>query len=163
MTAFDYAVLLIIGFSVLLSVLRGAVREMLALLSWLAAFWVASTYAPQVGALLPAAVPNEGLRLLAAFVALFLATLLVMSLLTIALSEIIKTLGIGALDRALGAVFGLVRGAVIVLVLVMVAGLTALPRQTFWRDAMFSAPLEALTLKIAVWLPEGLAKRISYN
>lgn len=163
MTSFDYAVLLIVGFSVLLSVMRGMVREILALLSWVAAFWVANAFSGQLVPMLPASIPNESLRYLAAFVILFLATLLVTSLITIALSEVIKNLGLKPADRLLGAFFGLARGMLIVLVIVLVAGLTTLPHQPFWRNAMFSAPLEAFAADVKPWLPEGLSKRISYE
>lgn len=163
MTVFDYAVLLIVGLSVLISVMRGAVREVLALASWIAAFWAASAYTPWLAGELPETVPSEALRLLAAFVILFLGMLLLMSLLTIALAELVKKAGLSAMDRGLGAVFGLARGGIVVIVLVLLAGLTGLPRQSFWRDAMFSAPLEAVTTKVTAWLPDGLARRISYN
>lgn len=163
MTSFDYAVLLIMGVSVLLSVMRGMVREILALLAWLAAFWVANAYTGQLVPMLPAAIPNESLRYLAAFAILFLATLLVASLMTIALSEVIKTLGLKPADRMLGALFGLARGMLIVLVIVLAAGMTSLPHQPFWRNAMFSAPLEAVAQKALKWLPEDLAKRINYE
>lgn len=163
MTSFDYAVLLIVGFSVLLSVMRGVVREILALLAWGAAFVVANAFSEQLVPMLPAAIPNESLRYLAAFVILFLVTLLVMSLITIALSEIIKNLGLKPADRLMGAAFGLVRGMLIVLVLVLVAGLTALPHQVFWRNAMFSAPLEAVAQTVKPWLPEDFSKRINYE
>ena len=71
MTVFDYTVLLIVGLSILLSVMRGAVREILALASWVAAFLVANTYGVWLAAQLPAAIPGEPLKLLAAFVILF--------------------------------------------------------------------------------------------
>ena len=80
MTVFDYAVLLIVGLSILLSVMRGAVREVLALAAWVAAFLVANTYGVWLAAQLPAAIPGEALKLLAAFVILFLTMLLLMSL-----------------------------------------------------------------------------------
>ncbi len=163
MTVFDYAALLIVGFSVLLSVMRGAVREVLALLSWVVAFWVANIYTVQLAPLLPNGIPDESLRLLAAFVILFLVALLLMSLLTIALSELVKTIGLGLLDRGLGALFGLARGGLIVMVLVLLAGLTSVPRQRYWRNAMFSAPLEALAMNLKPWLPEGLSRRINYD
>lgn len=163
MTAFDYAVLLIVGFSVLLSVMRGMVREVLALLSWVAAFWVAKAYAVHFAPMLPKGIPDQELRLLAAFLVLFLVTLLLASLLTIALSELIKTVGLTFLDRGLGALFGLVRGGVIVMVLVLLAGLTSLPRQPLWQNAMFSAPLEAAAIAIKPWLPADFAKRIRYD
>ncbi len=163
MTSFDYAVLLVIGLSVLLSVMRGVVREILALLSWVAAFWIANTFCVQLVPLLPATIPNESLRYLAAFVILFLVSLLAMSLITITLSELIKNLGLKPADRMLGALFGLVRGMLIVLVIVLVAGLTALPHQSFWRNAMFSAPLEAVAQQVKPWLPEDFSKRINYE
>ncbi len=163
MTAFDYSVLLIIGFSILLSLMRGMVREVLALLSWFVAFWIANIYSVQFEPILPNAIPDESLRFLAAFVILFLVTLLLMSLLTITLSELVKTIGLSMMDRGLGAFFGLARGLLIVLVLVLLAGLTAVPRQGFWQNAMFSAPLEALAVSIKPWLPDDLSKRIKYD
>ena len=73
MTVFDYVVLVIMGLSVLLSILRGFVREALALASWLVAFFVAKLYTLELAPLLPQSIPNQSLRLLAAFLILFLA------------------------------------------------------------------------------------------
>ncbi|MBZ0092482.1 MAG: CvpA family protein [Burkholderiales bacterium] len=163
MTLFDYAVLLIIGVSILFSVMRGVVREVLALLSWVAAFFVAKTYVGDVLPYLPKLIPTDTLRLLAAFVVLFLGALLLMSLISIAASELIKTLGLGAIDKGLGAFFGFARGFLIVCLLVMLGGLTSLPRQSLWQNAMFSAPLEALVMSGKQWLPDDLSKRIHYE
>jgi membrane protein required for colicin V production len=163
MTWVDYAVLAIIGVSVLLSIIHGLVRELLALTAWIVAFLVAQMYATDVAVLLPAAIPSQALRLLAAFVTLFLAVLLVMTLIAIAVSGLIKRAGLGLVDRALGAVFGLVRGMAIVIVVVLLAGFTTLPRQHAWRYAMSSAPLEALANMIKVWLPYDLSKHINYE
>lgn len=163
MTVFDYAVLGVVGISLLLSVLRGFLREFLALAGWLLAFLVAKLYTLQLAPLLPAAIPSEPLRLLAAFLILFLATLLMSSLLGIALSEVFKKIGLGWFDRLLGALFGLARGVVIVGVVVLLCGLTALPREPFWRNAMLSAPLEALVMHTVPWLPQGIAKHIKYD
>lgn len=163
MTAFDYAVLLIVGISMLISVLRGLVREALALAGWVGAFWVASHYAVEVSGYLPDAIPSETLRIMAGFVALFLGTLLIATLFTIAIAELVKTLGLSAVDRGLGAFFGLARGVLIMLVLVLLAGMTPLPHQSFWRNAMLSAPFEEFVGVVKPWLPEQLAKRISYD
>jgi membrane protein required for colicin V production len=163
MTWVDYAVLTIIGVSVLLSIIHGLVREVLALVAWIAAFVVAQMYATDVAVWLPAAIPSEELRLLAAFVILFLAVLLLMTLIAIAVSGLIRRAGLGLADRALGAVFGVVRGMAIVIVVVLLAGLTTLPRQQAWRHAMSSAPLEALAEMIKVWLPYDLSKHINYE
>lgn len=163
MTVFDYAVLVVIGVSILLSVMRGFLREVMALLSWVVAFWVANLYTAQLAPMLPESIPTPELRLLAAFVVLFLATLLVMTLISITVSHFLKAIGIGPLDRALGAVFGFARGMVIVLVVVLLAGLTSLPKAPMWKNAMFSAPLETLVMYCKPWLPVELAKRLNYS
>lgn len=163
MTVFDYAVLGVIGLSVLLSILRGFLRETLSLAGWVAAFFVAKLYTLQLAPLLPKSIPGESLRLLAAFLILFLATLLIASLLAIALSEVFKKIGLGWLDRWLGALFGMARGILIVSIVVLLGGLTTLPHEAFWRNAMFSAPLEALVVSALPWLPEGIAKHINYD
>ncbi|MDO9064591.1 MAG: CvpA family protein [Sulfuricella sp.] len=163
MMAFDYTVLAVVGISILLGVLRGLVREALNLLAWVAAFWVANAYTVEIAPLLPEAIPTESVRFVAAFVLLFLGALLLMSLVTIAAAELVKTLKLGAYDKGLGALFGLLRGGLIVLTLVLLAGMTSLPRQGLWRNAMFSAPLEAFAADVKPWLPEGLSKRISYE
>lgn len=159
----DYAVLAIIGVSVLFSVIHGFVRELLSLASWVLAFLVAQFFAADVAALLPAAVPNESLRLLAGFIMVFLIVLLVSTLLAIAISGLIKRAGLGATDRLLGAIFGLVRGVAVVTIVVLLAGLTALPATPAWRQAMTSAPLEALANSIKAWLPADLSKHIKYG
>jgi membrane protein required for colicin V production len=163
MTVFDYAVLAIVLFSVLISVIRGLVREVLALIAWAAGFIIAGVFAADIAGLLAPEVPDERLRLLAAFVGVFLAVLLAMSLVAMLVSKLVKSAGLGLEDRVLGGVFGLARGALIVTVLVLVAGLTALPRQPEWRDALLSGPFEALAGHIKSWLPARFAQRITYD
>lgn len=163
MTAFDYAVLVIIGVSVFISLMRGAVREIVPLLGWLLAFYTAKTYATELVPLLPQDIPSDQLKMLAAFVILFLAVILLSSLCSIALSGVLKKIGLGGVNRLLGGVFGLIRGVVVVCVLVLLAGMTQIPKDERWANAMFSAPLEALVKAILPWLPERVAKQVSYD
>ena len=109
MTWFDYAVLAIVGISVLFSIMHGFVRELLALASWVVAFLVAQLFATEVAPILTG-ITNPSLRLLVAFLAVFVATFIAMTVLAILLSSMIKRAGLGAVDRLLGALFGLVRG-----------------------------------------------------
>ena len=67
MTLFDYVALSIIAASVVISLMRGLVREILSLLAWIAAFVVATIWAREMAALLPAAIPGESLRLILGF------------------------------------------------------------------------------------------------
>ena len=163
MTVFDYAVLGILGASILLSLMRGFVREALGLASWVVALFMARSYAVTVAHMLPNAIPNESLRMLAGFVIVFLGTLLATSLLTIFISELVKKMGLSVMDRGLGAIFGMTRGVLIVGVLVMLGGLTSLPQREEWRDAMLSAPLEDMVIKASSWLPQDFTKHLKFD
>lgn len=163
MTAFDYTVLMIVGLSVLISLMRGFVREVLSIMGWVLAWIVAKTYASQLVPLLPADIPTDKLKVMAGFVILFLAVLLMSSLLSIALAGLFKSAGLGWLNRLLGGVFGLLRGLLIVCILVMLAGMTQLPKDARWTNAMFSAPLEALVKAILPWMPQAIAQHVSFE
>jgi membrane protein required for colicin V production len=163
MTAFDYAVLGIVGISVFVSLIRGFVREVLALVSWVVAFVVARAYTTQLVPLLPQDIPSESLRYLAAFMILFLATLLISSLLSIALSQLLKSLKLGWLNRMLGGLFGMLRGLCIVSILVFLAGFTSIPKDSRWQSAMFSSPLEELVIHLLAFMPEDIAKHVKYD
>ena len=163
MTVFDYIVLAVIGLSVFFSLMRGMVREVLSLAGWVLAFFVAKTYTLQLAPLLPKAIPTETLQYLAAFLILFLATLLIAALLSIALSQIFKTVGLGWLDTVLGGLLGTLRGIVIVCVLVFLGGLTELPKEPAWRSAMLSAPLEAMVTSAFPWIPPAIVAHVKFE
>jgi membrane protein required for colicin V production len=163
MTSFDYLVLAIIGLSIILSVMRGLLIEALSIVGWVVAFFVAKTYSSQLVPMMPADIPTESLRILAAFLVVFFATLLITSLLAIALSTVFKKIGLGWLNRVLGAIFGLARGMLIVCILVFLGGLTDLPQDERWRNAMFSAPIEALVTSLLPWVPDSITQYIKYD
>ncbi len=163
MTIFDYAVLGVLAVSMLLSVMRGAVRELLSLAGWVVAFMAAKSMAASFAPLLPASIEDESIRMSVAFIAIFLATLLAMGLVAILASAMIKTVGLGFVDRFLGSLFGLVRGLLVVLLIVLAAGLTTLPREPFWQKALLSKPLETAVTMMMPWLPQDLSARIHYG
>jgi membrane protein required for colicin V production len=163
MTLFDLAVVVIVGLSALLSLIRGLVREVLALAAWVVAFLAANVFAGEVAPWLPDAIPTEALRLLAGFLVVFLLVLISVSVLAILASKLVKSAGLGVEDRLLGGVFGLARGMLVVMILVLLAGLTSLPRQPVWRNAVLSDPLVAFAGSIKTWLPADLSQRITYD
>jgi membrane protein required for colicin V production len=163
MTWFDYAVLGVIGLSMVVGVFRGFAREVISLIGWVTAAIVASSVATQVAEWVPAAVSSPVARVALAFVIVFLAVIVVSALVGWLLASLIKAAGMGLADRILGAIFGLARGGLVVLVAVMLAGLTMLPKETFWREAVLSGPLEAAVVAAKPLLPAELAQRVKLN
>ena len=162
MTAFDFVAFLILGCSVLVGVLRGLVREVVSLLSWIAALLIASAWCDPLAALLPEVIPGNTVRLVVAFIALFIGVKLLAMLLGMTLEALLVASGMVVVDRGLGSLFGLARGAVIVLAAVLVCGTTALPQQAFWKNAMLSPLAEAAARSALPWLPGEMSRHVRF-
>lgn len=163
MTGVDYAALCIVALSVLVSLFRGALREVMALASWVGAFLIARAFAPMFSSLVPAALTHPWLRLAIAFAGLMLISLLVFALLTVALARAVRGTKLVPWDRALGVVFGIARALVVLVALVLLAGLTPLPHDSAWRNALVVPSLVALAKKVRAYLPAALAERIRFE
>jgi len=161
-TVFDYVVLFILAASVIISTLRGLVKEILSLVSWVVSFVLANAYSAQLAPLLPSMIPGEAVRLMVAFVALFLGVRILMGLLMLALDTVIKASGLSLADRGLGGLFGFARGIVIVLAGVILCGMTEIPRQPFWKDALLSPLAESGARTVKPFLPAALAQHVNY-
>lgn len=162
MTIFDYLVLFVLICSVLISTLRGLVKEILSLASWVVALFVANAYGENLAELLPDLIPGAVTRLIVAFLALFIGVRLLMMLLSMALDGLIKASGLSIADRGLGGLFGLARGLVIVLAVVLVCGTTAIPRQPFWRKAVLSPLAETAANTALPFLPGAFAQHVKF-
>ena len=163
MTWFDYGVLLVIATSVVLGGWRGFVREAFSLGGWVAGAVLSFLFAKPVAAHAFGFVPEPFLRAALAFVTIFLAVLVAAGLAGLLLGKLVHAAGMGPSDRALGAVFGIARGLVIVLLVVLAAGLTSIPRETFWRESRLAPPLETAAVAAKAYLPAALADRITYR
>jgi membrane protein required for colicin V production len=161
-TIFDYLVLFVLICSVVISTLRGLVKEVLSLLGWIVAFMVANAYSETLATLLPDMIPGNVTRLIVAFIALFIGVRLLMMLLTMAMDEFIKASGLTMADRGLGSLFGVARGLVIVLAVVLLCGMTALPQQPFWRNALLSPYAETAARSIKPFLPGDFARHVQF-
>jgi membrane protein required for colicin V production len=161
MTGFDFVVIGILLLSSLLGLWRGLVHELMALLGWPFALVLCKLLAGHLAPLLP--LKEEGARVVGAYALVFIAALIVWSVLTRLLARLLKAVGSGWSDKLLGGLFGLVRGALILLVLAWLVGLTNYYQQPFWRNALTSRPLENAALLTKAWLPDSVAQRIHYG
>ena len=162
MTVFDYLVLVIVVASLLLGMWRGVVGEIIALVAWVLAFFAARWWGTAVSGWF-GAIADPTLRLVAGWLAVFVGVLIAMALLRLAVRGLIRALGMSLSDRLLGIVFGLARGLLIVLILVAMGGMTALPKEKWWSEAYFAAPLETAVVAGKPWLPSDVAKRIRFG
>ncbi len=162
MTIFDYLVLFILVCSIVISTLRGLVKEMLSLISWVVAFFLANAYGEALAALLPVSIPGALTRLIVAFVALFIGVRILLMLLSMAVEAVIKATGLTVADRGLGGLFGLGRGLVIAMAAVLLAGMTALPQQPFWKDALLSPLAETAARTLKPYLPGDFARHVHF-
>lgn len=163
MTQFDYIVLIIVLLSVLLGWWRGLVYEILSLLSWITSYFVAKSWMAEFTPYMPEVLEGNGLKSAAAFFAVFVVTLILCGIAAWALSKLIKSFGLDwRTDGVLGAFFGFMRGWLLVLLIVLLAGLTKLPQTLFWRDALFSKTLQNVALLAKDLLPDDMAKRVSF-
>jgi membrane protein required for colicin V production len=161
-TIFDYLVLFVLLASVVISTMRGLVKEILSLLGWVVAFVVANAYGAALAPMLPAMIPGEAVRLMVAFVALFLGARILMGLLTLALDALVQAAGLSLADRGLGGLFGLARGIVIVLFGVILCGMTSIPQQEFWKSALLSPMAETGARTVKPFLPAALAQHVQF-
>lgn len=159
MTSFDYAVIAIIVLSAVVGWWRGFMYELFSLIGWLAAYIVAHTYSAQALPYVPPAVGADNVRSAAAFAALFIVTLIVGALFAWFLARLAKFAGLSGMDGKFGAIFGMLRGGLVVIALVWLGGLTDLPQLPFWRNALTSKPLQEMALYAKDYLPEDAAHK----
>jgi membrane protein required for colicin V production len=141
----DWTIVAIIGVSCLISILRGFMREALSLAAWVAAVLVATTFHTRLASQLARWIETPSMQLLLAFAALFIGTLVVGSIVNHIVGALVRAGGLGGLDRLLGITFGLARGALIVLALVMLLPM-ALPvkADAWWQESALIPHFESL-------------------
>jgi len=162
-TWIDYVIFGLIGLSAIIGLFRGFVREALSLVTWGIAIWVALTFTPLASSYLEPYLDTPSLRQIAAFAGLFIATLIVGAIINSLICLLVKKSGIGGTDRFLGLLFGIVRGALVVAILVLLAGLTPLPEDPWWQESKAMPYFEELAATLRGFLPEDIAKDFQFD
>lgn len=159
--ALDWILLALGAASLMIGAWRGLVFEVLSLLGWIAAFVVAQAFAGVVGGWLPMADATESVRYAAGFVLVFLSTIFACHLIAALIKKLVAAVGLRPVDRVLGAVFGVARAGVLLLVLGVVARLTPVGSAEWWQQSI-SGPLIANTLSnLQPMLPGAIGRMLS--
>ncbi len=152
----DYLILVIIVISTLISLLRGFLREIVSLVTWVVGFWVALRFARPLGDVF-SFIHNPSVRVIIGFALLFVVILIIGAVINFLIGKIMEKTGAGAADRVLGLLFGMLRGFVIVAVLVIMAGLTTLPQNDWWHASRLIPYAES----VAGWMRTVLPARVA--
>ncbi|MDG2141128.1 MAG: CvpA family protein [Gammaproteobacteria bacterium] len=121
MNWFDAAIITITGLSCAFGLYRGLIKEVLSLLSWIAALLIAKGYSERFSEMLTSLIDSNGVRYAAAFAMIFIVVMMLGTFLNFLMSKILTVTGLKFADRLLGGVFGIARGALIVLVVLFVS------------------------------------------
>jgi membrane protein required for colicin V production len=159
----DFTLIGLVFICFVTGLLRGFIKEVFSLTFWILASWVSLSFSSEFSGFLVSAISHPSARMVASFVALFAITLSLGGLIGFLLSVLVKNTGLTFVDRFGGMVFGVVRGMTVVTVVVMLAGLTPLPKDSWWTESTLIPPFQLLAVWLRDHIPSGLAEYISYR
>jgi membrane protein required for colicin V production len=159
---FDIIILILLVLYTGIGALRGMLREFLSLAVWIVAIGSGWLFADTVASWFEV-LQDADLRRLLAFLAIVLTMLGALSILAFVLRTLLPRPDPGLANRGVGAVLGAVRGAAVVVVMVLLAGLTSLPKKADWRDAYLVGVFQPVASKILEWLPSSVARQFRYS
>jgi membrane protein required for colicin V production len=162
MVAADLIVLGIIVISIVVSLMRGFVKEALSLAGWLVALWIAMSFSSGMAELFGSSIKDPTLRLLAAFISLFILSLIVGAIINFFATQFVQRAGLTGVDRTIGGVFGFLRGILLVTIIVMLLGLTTLPKEKWWDESFFMFRFEVIATWLKDLLPSDIARYFQY-
>ena len=132
----DFVLVGILAVSSLISIKRGFVKEALSLAAWVAAFIVAMLFSGSLATLLENSIESPSVRNMVAFAILFALTLVVAAMANYLIAEVVKKTGLAGTDRTFGMVFGLVRGIIIVMaILLLVPPIIPINQEAWWAQS----------------------------
>jgi membrane protein required for colicin V production len=163
MNVADLAIAAVIAISVLIGMIRGFVVEVVSLAVWIAAVALAMLFGPRVADGFAGSISLPSARIALGYAAVFVLALIVGAIVVYLLRKLVAGTGISGTDRLLGMLFGLARGAVVVVGVVLLLGFTPFPRDPWWRESRALPAFEELATKLSYWLPEGVRRYLDYK
>ena len=159
----DYTIIAIIALSVLISVMRGFVREVISLVVWAAAIIVSFLFYQYIAGLLVNVIHSDSVRLVVSFVGLFLATLILGMLINYLIGQLVSNTGLSGTDRVLGVIFGVARGVLVVVLLMMLTGLTPFSKEQSWQESVLVPHFQPLEDWLKTLLPDSVNAHLELN
>jgi membrane protein required for colicin V production len=159
----DYVISFLVVVSALFGLIRGLVKEVFALLMWISAIGVGFYYCRDFAILFQSLSPLPPVQTMLAFAALFFSTLVLGGLIGFILNHMVEKTGLTFIDRILGMAFGFLRGAVLISLLVLSAGVTPAPEKSWWKQAVLIPPFQSFAIWLKDHFPPDLAGYIHFR
>ena len=156
----DLSLLAVLALSVVVGLWRGLVFELMSLVGWVVAYIAAQVGSPLLAPHLPVGLPGSALQQGAAFALTFLAALIVWAILARLVRLLVHATPLTFIDRVLGAGFGLLRGAVLLLAVATVVAFTPAVRSQPWQDSLGAAWLGAALQGLKPMLPDDVSRHL---
>ena len=156
----DWTLLVVLGLSLVVGLVRGFVFEVMSLAGWLIAWFAAQWFAPQAAPHVPIGTSGSSLNYAAAFLACFVVALVAWALLSRLVRMLVHATPLSIPDRLLGAGFGLVRGGVLLLAVATVVALTPAAKSPPWQQSHGARWLEITLQGLKPLLPVDVARRL---
>jgi membrane protein required for colicin V production len=156
----DYIIVGVLGLSVLIGLWRGLISEVLALATWIAAFWVAWTFGPAASAHLERSIHEPSIRLVAGYALCFVAVLVLGALLRFVVHRLVESTGLSGTDRLLGMLFGFARGVLLVTLMVFLLGFTAFVHDPWWKQSVLLPQFQGAAAWLGERLPESVREHL---
>lgn len=160
MSGLDLILLAVIGLSALVGFWRGFVVEVMGLMVWIAAFWLAFQMGPAASGLYDGVVEAQTARWVLGYATVFLLALIVGGLATWLIGKLVKSTGLSGTDRLIGLLFGAARGWALAAIVVLMLSLTPMPTDDSWRDSRVIPLVQPMADWFRGWLPDVIAQRI---
>lgn len=154
----DFTIIGVVLLFAVIGIVRGFIKEVLSLASWVLAFWLAFTFADPISAMFEPYIDTPVLRIIASFAALFISSLLLLTVISLLIHKLLSVSGIKGTDRALGGLFGALKGLVIIGALVLFAHETVLPQEEWWRSSLLAERFQPVALLIKDLLPVDVTR-----
>ena len=158
----DLAILSLAGIYTFYGFFRGVSQETYAFTIWIIGIMVAWFFSQNFSVLLLKYFPETQARLVASFLGLLLLTLVTGWLVRLILGEALKRSGLTIIDRLSGTVIGFMHGLLVITVLTLVSGLTALPEENWWFKSKYIPAFQAVTVFAVSHSTSRLAAAIKY-
>ena len=156
----DIALLTVLALSSVLGLWRGLVYEVLSLAGWIVAFLMAQAYATEAAALLPMGDAAPALRLAAGFALVFIAVAFAGGFVAWVIKKLVASVGLRPVDRLLGGVFGVARGALILLAITVVVSMTSWHSDPGWQASPVAGGLSQGLSALKPMLPQAVSNQL---